>query len=346
MQLHQSDTSVITAQQPRKTSIEGLVVGVDIGGTNLRLALADKAGTIVGRWSSSTVGIRDPQEIVRMICQGVEALLSTNGSSRCDMLAIAVGAPGITDTDRGIVLATSYLMGWKDVPLRDLLEAELGVPAFVDNDVNMAAFGEHAAGSARGVDNFVFLAIGTGVGAGIILNGEPFRGEGWIAGEIGYMLVPGTSVALAEAGKPGALEEIVGGEGIQSHWQTIWSEGGTALAKDATATQIFDEALAGNPLAQAVLGLASRTLAYSIYNISLVLNCPLFVLGGSVGLHPVFVDATRAVLKEKNERVQPRLVPSSLGAEAQLNGAIFQAIAIARKPKRGSLKETQEPTLR
>jgi glucokinase len=329
--LHQSGSSMTTRQQTQEASFEGLVVGVDIGGTNLRVALANKAGTIVGRWSYSTVGIRDPQEIVRMTCKGVEALLSANASSRGDLIAIGAGAPGITDTDHGKVLATSYLMGWKNVPLRDLLEAELGVPAFVDNDVNMAAFGEHSAGSARGVDNFVFLAIGTGVGAGIILNGEPFRGEGWIAGEIGYMLVPGTSVGLVEAGKPGALEAIVGGEGIRSHWRGIWSEGSTTLAQDATATQIFDEALAGNPLAHAVLGLASRTLAYAIYNISLVLNCPLFVLGGSVGLHPVLVDATRVILKGRNARVQSRLVPSSLGVEAQLYGAVFHAIAIAEK---------------
>jgi glucokinase len=334
--LHQSGSSATTRRQIQEASFKGLVIGVDIGGTNLRLALADNAGAIVGRWSSSTVGIRDPQEIVRMTCKGVNALLSANASSHGDLLAIGAGAPGITDTDRGMVLATSYLMGWKNVPLRDLLQAELGVPAFVDNDVNMAAFGEHSAGSARGVDNFVFLAIGTGVGAGIILNGDPFRGKGWIAGEIGYMLVPGTSVVLVEAGSPGALEEIVGGEGIQSHWQRIWSEGSTALTRDATATQIFDEALAGNPLAHAVLGLASRTLAYAIYNISLVLNCPLFVLGGSVGLHPALGDATRAILKERNARVQPRLIPSSLGVEAQLYGAVFQAIAIAAKPKPGS----------
>jgi glucokinase len=305
------------------------VIGVDIGGTNLRLALADSSGTILARWTRSTAGIREPQTIVGLIREGSEALLLGSGSPRSELKAIAVGAPGITDSESGIVLATSYLMGWKNVPFRQLLEADLGVPAFVDNDVNMAAFGEYSAGSASGVNDFVFLAVGTGVGAGIVLNGEVYRGHGWLAGEVGYMLVPGTGVATIEEDRPGALEEIAGGEGIRTHWQSRWSEAGTILPKDATATQIFDAALAGDALAQEQLGFVSRTLAYAIYNISLMLNCPLFVLGGSVGLHPALRKATGGVLSQINARVQPSIEPSSLGAEAQLYGAVFRAIEVA-----------------
>jgi glucokinase len=310
-------------------------VGVDIGGTNLRLALADSTGSIAGRWSTSTVGIREPEVVVGLICEGVDALLAERSCSRADLRAIAAGAPGVTDSDRGIVLATSYLMGWKDVPLRDLLEAELGVPAFVDNDVNMAALGEHAAGVAQDVGSFVFLAIGTGVGAGIMLKGELFRGDEWIAGEIGYMLVPGASTAPVESRQPGALEEIVGGGGVQAHWRSIWSENGTTLPIDATATQIFDRVMQRDPLARAVLGMASRTLGYAIYNLSLVLNCRLFVLGGGVGLHPAFGDAVRDVVLSLNPGVQPKVVASSLGADAQLTGALFQAIETAKAAEAG-----------
>ena len=335
MALYQSGSSTTTVQNLRSAPSQGCVVGVDIGGTNLRLALADTSGSILGKWSTSTVGIREPGEIVRLIGAGVDTLLQQHTSNcgsatRADLLSIAAGAPGVTDTDSGIVIATSYLLGWRDVPLRDLLETEFSVPAFVDNDVNMAAFGEAQGGIAQGTANFVFLAIGTGVGAGIVLNGRLLRGDNWTAGEIGYMLVPGASIAPVERGKPGALEAIVGGEGIQSHWQSIWSENSTTLANEATATHIFDHALENNPLARAVLALSSRTLAYAIYNMALVLNCNLFVLGGSVGLHPALGDATRAILKDQSARVQPRVVPSSLGSEAQITGAIFRAIQIAK----------------
>ena len=334
MALYQPGSLVSPDTSPQESPSQGFVVGVDIGGTNLRLTLATMTGAIVGRWSTSTVGIRSSDLVVSLICEGVDALLEQHSASRDDLRAIAAGAPGITDTEKGIVLATSYLMGWTDVPFRDLLEAALGVPAFVDNDVNMAALGEYHAGVAQGIDNFVFLAIGSGVGAGIVLNGQLFRGEGWIAGEIGYMLVPGVSVDPVADGEPGALEEIVGGEGIRKHWQNIWSEGATRLPREATATGIFERALQQDPLAQAVLERSSRTLAYAIYNISLMLNCPLFVLGGSIGLHPALGEATRAIVHAQNERVQPDVVPSSLGTEAQLTGAIFRAIEIANTQSR------------
>jgi glucokinase len=307
----------------------GFVVGVDIGGTNLRLTLADQSGAIKSRWSTSTVGIRDPQEIVRLTCRGIDILLADAALSRDRLIGVGVGAPGITNSDEGIVIATSYLMGWQDVPLRALLEDALSVPVFIDNDVNMAVFGEFSAGSARGVRDFVFLAVGTGVGAGIVIDGQVFRGEGWLAGEIGYMLVPGASVDPVDEESPGALEEIVGGEGVRKRWQSLCSEGSTTLGRDATATQIFDEAEKGDLLAQSVMELSARTLAYAIYNLSLVLNCPRFVMGGSVGLHPALIRATEAVLRRLNPRVQPDLVPSILGSEAQIIGAVYRAIEVA-----------------
>jgi glucokinase len=269
--------------------------------------------------------------VLRLVREGVDALLREASLPPESLSAIAAGAPGVTNVYDGIVIATSYLMGWRDVPFRQMLEDEFGVPAFVDNDVNLAAIGELRAGFAQGASDFVFLAIGTGIGAGIVLNSEVHRGSIWTAGEIGYMLVPGASDAPVEPGMPGALESIAGGEGIKAQWQSRWSKDVTALPKDATATEIFDHALESNPLAQEVLKLAARTLAYAIYNTSLILNSPLFVLGGSVGIHPALGDATRLVLEERGARVQPRLVCSALGTDAQLIGAICMALQTANK---------------
>jgi glucokinase len=324
--LQQQYTPNQPQQDPSSGLDSGYVIGADIGGTNLRLALADRRGTIIARWSASTAGIRDPNVVVTLVSEGVEAMLQQTSVPRNSLHAIAAGAPGVTDTDQGIVIATSYLMGWRDVPLRALLEAALNVPASIDNDVNLAAIGESWAGMAQGARDFVFLAIGTGIGAGIMLNGQIFRGHGWTAGEIGYMLVPGTPEEPVERGKPGALEGIVGGEGIQTQWQSHWRETSTSLPKSATATQIFDHALEHNPLAVQVLEKASRTLAYAIYNISLILNCPLFVLGGGVGMHPALCNATTSILAQRSARVQPQLVRSALGSEAQLIGAIRLAL--------------------
>lgn len=305
------------------------VIGVDIGGTNLRLALATPAGSIVDRWSASTVGIRVADEVVDLIRSGVDHLLEKSSIPRSSLRAIAAGAPGVTDVNSGIVIATSYLLGWRDVPLRALLEDSLGIPAAIDNDVNLAALGESWAGAAQGISNFVFLAIGTGLGAGIFLNGEPFHGSGWTAGEIGYMLLPGTPDQPADRGEPGALEGLIGGEGIKFQWQSRWTETGTPLPKDLNATQIFDHALAGDPFAQAVLQQTARLLASAIYNIALVLNCPLFVLGGGVGSHPALSSATQQILKDWGDRVDAELTQSTLGTEAQMMGAIRLALNTA-----------------
>ena len=307
----------------------GCVAGIDLGGTNLRVAISDMKGKSLAKWSCSIVGIRDANRIIDLICDGVNSLLEKRSLSRDALRAAGVGVPGIIDVDHGRVIATSYLMGWRDIPLTALLEAKLNVPVSIDNDVNVAAIGESRAGAALGAADFVFLAIGTGIGAGIVLNRQLYRGHAWMAGEVGYMLVPGVSETPAESSAPGALEMAVGGEGIKAQWRSRWSEGRSALPIDASATEIFDSALISDVIAQEVLQHSARTLAYAIYNICLVLNCPLFVLGGGVGVHPALGQAIRDVLRLRNTRAQPKVVSSSLGTEAQLMGAIYMAIEAA-----------------
>jgi glucokinase len=304
----------------------GVVLAADLGATNLRLALADDAGQIVARRRASTAGIRDPHVVVRMIREAAPELLAEAGLGRSSLRAAAVGSPGVTDVDRGVVIATSYLLGWRDVPLREYLEEELGVPAAVDNDVNLAALGEARAGAGRAVDDFVFLAIGTGVGAGIVLNRRLHRGSAWTAGEIGYLLVPGTSESPIPRGEPGALESMLGGEGIRRRWKQQWNAERTRLPDNATAAGILDAAHAGDPLASEILHTAARVLSCAIYDMALILNCPLFVLGGSVGLHPALGESVSALLAQRDARVQPRIERSPLGDDAQLTGAIYLAL--------------------
>jgi glucokinase len=326
----QETGSTIAAQRDSSaTEGTGYVAGIDIGGTNLRVALADMTGTVLAKWSSSTVGVRGPDAVLALVKNGVEYLLQKTSASCRTLHAVAAGAPGITDVDSGVVIATSYLMGWRDVPLRALLESALHAPAMVDNDVNLAAVGEHWAGAAQGVRDFVFIGIGTGVGASIVLNGSPWRGTSWAAGEIGYMLVPGTPEIQGNPGEPGALENIIGGEGIKAQWHNLCSLDSAARPKDLTATQIFDRALAGDSLAQSVLQRTSRMLSHAVYNMNLVLNCPLYVLGGGVGAHPALRSSTETMLAQMKMRGQPQVTTSTLGAEAQLMGALRQALDLA-----------------
>jgi glucokinase len=237
--------------------------------------------------------------------------------------------PGVTDTEAGMVIATSYLGGWRNVRLRKLLESALNIPAAIENDVRVAAIGENWRGAARGVSDFAFLAIGTGIAAGIFVNGQLVRGRDWSAGEVGYMLVPGTTEAAAKRGTPGSLESIIGGEGIKLQWTNARNGNRNSLRPNLTATEIFDYAKAGNPLAKSVLDRSARILAYAVYNISLVLNSSLFVLGGGVGASAPFLEATRRILRSYNEPVRPKLTLSTLGQDAQLIGTIRLALDTA-----------------
>ena len=136
------------------------------------------------------------------------------------------------------------------------------------------------------------------------------------------MLVPGVSEEPAALGKPGGLEGLVGGEGLRAQWLSQWSMEKTQQPRELTATQIFDAAVAGDALANVLLNRAAHALAYTISNITLILNAPLFVLGGSVGLHTALRERTQAVVDQYARRLRPKLVLSELGSDAQLMGAI------------------------
>jgi glucokinase len=307
----------------------GHVLGVDVGGSNLRIALADMNGKVLGKWSASTKKTSSPDMVIEQIRKGVKNLLEHASVSRRSLLSVAVGAPGITNGDAGVVVTTSYLRGWKNVPLRRLLESALRIPAVVENDVRMAAIGENWKGAAQGVGNFVFLAIGTGIAAGVFANGRLIHGTDWTAGEVGYMHVPGAPETAARRGTPGSLESVIGGEGIRKQWLRSCNGTGVGLTRNLTATEIFEYASAGDLIARGVLNRSAKILAYAVYNISLVLNCGLFVLGGGVGMSTPLRDATQRFLEKYNEPVQPKLMVSSLGQDAQLVGAIRLALSKA-----------------
>jgi glucokinase len=311
---------------PHANAGYGHVIGVDIGGSNLRIALADMSGTILGKWSASTKQTSSPSMVIAQIREGLSEILRATSVPRSSLQAIAVGAPGITNATKGEVLATSYLRGWTDVPLRSLLESALHIPVAVENDVRMAAIGENWMGAARGIENFAFLAIGTGIAAGIFINGKLLHGSDWAAGEVGYMLVPGTPQVAAKRSMPGSLESIIGGEGIKLQWQRSVNGKRVRQLQVLAATEIFDRAHAGDRLAKRVLETSAHLLAYAVYNISLVLNCSLFVLGGGVGMSKPLFNATKNVLARFKEPSVPKLALSKLGPDAQLMGAIRLAL--------------------
>lgn len=306
----------------------GYVIGADIGGSTVRLALADLSGAIVGHSSAGLRSNRSPEAVTSIIAAGIQQLSRDHKVTEKKILAIAAGAPGITDVNAGRVLSAPNLTSWHDVPLRDLLQDKTGIPTIVENDVNLAALGESWRGAARDVANFVFLAIGTGAGAGVVLDGRLHHGATWSAGEVGYMMLPGLSSEAPAHLRVGALESVIGGRPIEQAWAEL--DGAAASGKKLTATAIFNLAAEGNDRAREVLSRTAGFLAMAITNLSLVLDLSLVVLGGGVGSHPALVESTRRAL-ERNEFARPHVVVSRLGPAAQIYGAIWLALQAAEE---------------
>lgn len=309
----------------------GYVAGVDIGGTHVRMILADLNGKPVAEWKTKMAEHqKTPRGVVSLVHEGLDHLTTAAGATG-RVLHLTAGAPGITDVKRGVVLAAPNLSGWNDVPLRTLLERELSVPCEVENDINLAAVGEHAEGVAGGVDNFVFLAMGTGVGAGIFLRGALHQGATWSAGEVGYLPVIGAQRQHVRMRETGQLEQIIGGLGIEARWQAMLHKG-TDTPTDADlnlrASQIFDLAEQRDARAEEILHSTARILADALSMVTLMYNPELVVLGGGVGSHRVLCAATMHYLQE-NEFALPMLRSSSLGTKAQLFGAVSVSLAAA-----------------
>jgi predicted NBD/HSP70 family sugar kinase len=322
---------------------DGYVFGADIGESKVRLALSDLSGAIVGHLSIAPHRDQTPAAVASAIAAGMERVREEHGIPAGKILEIAAGAPGVTDVRTGHVLSAPNLVGWNDVPLRDLLEKETGVSTTVENDVNLAALGEGWRGVAAGARNFAFIAIGAGVGAGIFINGHLHHGTHWSAGEVGYMLLPGLPSRALAVNRPGALESVIGGGGIERAWSAA-SRNGERRSRPLKAADVLELAATGDRRARKIVANTAEHLAVAIANMSLVLDMSLVVLGGTIGSHPMLLAATRKAVA-RNEFACPEIVPSGLGGDVQVQGAVWLALQAAEahgfQKKSKKRKDTQ-----
>ncbi len=304
----------------------GYLLAADVGGTRVRMLLAHRDGIEAARWQTHLPdGRKYPAGVLSLLRTGADAMLATVPAA--PLLHVTVGAPGVTDVRRGVVVAAPNLPGWTDVPLREMVQAEFGVPAAVDNDTNLAALGEGAAGAAQGVPDYVFVAMGTGVGAGIVAGGQLLRGAHGLAGEIGYLQPAAVEQEPVRMDELGALERQIGGLGIERRWRELLAEHAHAERLNSLhAPEIFDRAEAGDALAQEVMRWTADLLTGALTTLVLVLDPALIVLGAGVGAHAALCTAVQEAMQRHSMPV-PRIVPSALRAEAQLHGAVATSLS-------------------
>ena len=316
----------------RFNASQGCVAAADIGGARLRMMLADLNGSVLSSWSTILLKHqKTPQGVCALINEGLQVMCNETGTLTKKVLHLTAGAPGITNVDEGLVLSAPNLLDWVRVPLRDMLQQETGIPVVVENDTNLAAVGERWRGAAEGVDNFVFIALGTGVGAGIFLRGQLHHGAQWCAGEVGYFGVRGEKREVMQMRETGQLERTIGGVGIEEYWLKLLNRSGMSVETEFStlhAAQIFDLAREGDSLALEVINYTAGLLADTVADIALLLNPEIVVLGGGVGSHPELCRHTQLLIQQ-HEFAQPQLRSSALGTQAQLFGALSISVSAA-----------------
>src|SRR6266498_3351453 len=302
----------------RLASTAGYVVAVDIGGDNLRIAVADLGGTIQheDRQRTKATGARRvAAQAARMVQDATATVADAFGPLR----RVGISAPGVIHAD-GRIMSIAHQLG-EDGPFDLLtpLEAGLSAPVVLDNNVNLAALGERWRGHARGVATFAFLAVGAGIGMGLVHAGEVVRGAHGAAGEVAYLPLPGSGPP-AERGGHGK-EPLAGGTEPGS---------GRYATSPATVRELFEQAAAGLPAARELVEAEARQLGLTVASACAVFDPELVVLGGGVGSNPLLLPTVRDTVAA-HVPFPPRIETSALGVAASLTGALFVALAAARE---------------
>jgi glucokinase len=317
----------------------GYVLGIDLGGSHLHFALADFSGEILDDTLVKIQPEDGPRIMIAQIKETARSLAQKGAQGR--LLAIAVSVPSPVDPQHGIVTFANNLPGWKDIHLAHELEREFRVPVFMENDANMAAIGEHWKGVARGVDNFVFIALGTGIGSGVFIDGKLYRGRNGAAGEMFKMNIDWRTWD-DDFPDTGQFESFVSGMGIAAEGHKaldLSSRPETAgLAEERDAYFVFEAFRQGNPAARAVLEKIFTMLGVGMADVVGILDPDLFVLGGGIAKGaPEFM---LSIVEKVIQRIQPTPPPikfSSLEDKAQTYGAISSALGVAHNAIIGRL---------
>jgi predicted NBD/HSP70 family sugar kinase len=287
-----------------------LVLGIDLGARFVRGAICDLDGRIRARQDVELGGV-DAEVALGAIDELHEGLVEATGLDSSLIDGVVVGVPGVVEAGTGRLTLAENVPGLEDRAFGDDLGERLGLPVVLENDINLAALGEQWLGVAEGVDDFVFLSIGTGMGAGLVLGGNLHRGHHGAAGEVDYALA-GLGVEVDPSA--GSLHEVTS--------RLAESSGPTALRPPYEGRAIFAAARSGDELACKVVGEVARRIALHVASISAVTDIALVVLGGGLGVNG---DLLLAPVREHLGGwlpYPPRVEVSSLGEAAVLTGAL------------------------
>lgn len=265
------------------------VASVDLGGTKVRVSIADLACNIYAEEIEPT-DARGHLDIVHQISKLCWKALKSLRIDPTKLAFVVIGVPGVPDIDTGYINMAPNIIGINKIDFAETVEAELGVSVLVENDVNLAVLGEHWMGCGEDSDNLVFVSLGTGIGAGLIVNGALVKGSEGVAGELGYLPF-GADPFEPESRTIGALERGAGTAGILARYKKL-----TGVSK--TVPEIFELANSGDLAADQVLSELAKLLARMVVTLDVIINPSLVVFGGSIGLRRELVDRVVVAVAE------------------------------------------------
>ena len=310
-----------------------LLCGVDIGGTKCSVVLTDTEGQIMDKMYTREHVDKDEEVLARLVAQNIKEIIKRNNLQESDLLGIGMGCAGHIRFRDGVIITTSNLKGFKNYPLRDVVQSYFKIPVVLDNDANAQAFGEFKFGAGKGFSEMIFLTISTGIGAGIIINKKLFRGVTGTAGEFGHTIVEPKSELTCTCGNKGCLMACACGMALPYLFEQKIKEGKKSklnLPPNFNMSKIDGQLLKkglemDDPVSKEVILDSGYYVGLGVYNIFQAFNPPLIVLGGGLTnwgefyldrIKSTFYSFARDMIFDPVE-----IVVSNIGADAGVIGA-------------------------
>ncbi|MFG1792849.1 ROK family protein [Nocardia sp. NPDC049149] len=300
----------------------GVVAGIDIGRHWIRLAVADLRGEFIGRRDVRNTA-RSAPDLVRRVRTLADEVADSAGIDWTAVHYAVIGSPGVLNADTGRLDYAQNLPGWGRAGLVGQLRDALGVESTIENDINLAAVGELTFGAGAGLRNFVLISIGTGVGMGIVINGELYVGNSGAAGEVSFLPATEVDAPPLDARERGMTETVAAAGGVARTAEQIGLPA-------ASAKEIFTAAAAGDPRAMAVVEAEGRRIGALVTAVAAILDPELVVLSGGIGNNLELLGSAIARRMAELGPLRPRIVASTLGDDGVLTGAVSRALSVAR----------------
>ena len=294
-------------------------IGVDLGGTNMRVAAIGETGEIFERVSSPTTFERGAEGVVNDMVQVIRGVAERIGFSA--LCGIGIGVPGFIDMQAGVIIGSANLPGFEGFPVRDSIQKHLGIRIILENDANAAALGEKWMGAGKDVKDLILITLGTGIGGGIVIDGKILHGFRGMAGEIGHMTVFPDGNPCG-CGNYGCLEKHASASAIAA------MAGMMGIATQRfSSREVYDIAMAGNSRAKLVFESMGRSLGIAIANLINLFNFPLYLIsGGPLPAWDLFAPSMFAEIEKRSftyAKSGIRVEKALLGGDAGLFGAAY-----------------------